>query len=375
MSAGSDVNARGTWSPDALAVRAAEAGARADRMLRASVDDLFLPEAARLGDRSRSTVRQMLRALIGTIEHALRHHAAGLPGGRERAIPADDCRAFDRLMRSGLLRDDALVTELIARVRQDLIGQALPIAVGSPDMPSLLVQLATAADPGVAQAARQLLAADSRRRAALEQGRMTDADLPAPLRPSLIWSVAAAIRRGDDADVDQALVAAVEHRLANVEAEAGAVGGGGDDAEAAAMALARAIDARIDERAILLLDALGDRRLGLFVAVIAHGLRLSFEQVRAIVLEPDGDRLWLALRALDVDRPIIAQIGLALAEADPARNIDLLADQLDAIAAVPAAAARKALAPLALPGDFRRAIAGLARPSPDRSGRAEGAWR
>ena len=379
MSAGPDVNARGTWSPDALAVRAAEAGARADRMLRASVDDLFLPEAARLGDRSRSTVRQMLRALIGTIEHALRHHAAGLPGGRERAIPADDRRAFDRLMRSGLLRDDALVTELIARVRQDLIGQALPIAVGSPDMPSLLVQLATAADPGVAQAARQLLAADSRRRAALEQGRMTDADLPASLRPSLIWSVAAAIRMGDDADVDQALVAAVEHRLADAEAEAGAVGGavggGGDDAEAAAMALARAIDARIAERPNLLLDARRDRRLGRFVPVIAHGHRLSFEQVRALVLEPDGDRLWLALRALDVDRPIIAQIGLALAEADPARNIDLLADQLDAIAAVPAAAARKALAPLALPGDFRRAIAGLARPSPDRSGRAEGAWR
>lgn len=336
-------------------------------MLRASAHDLLLPEAARLGDRSRLTLRQMLRTLIETIERALRHHAAGLLGDRGAAIREEDGRAFDRLMRSGLLRDDALVIELIARVRQDLIGQALPIAVGSPDMPSLLVQLATSADIGVAQAARLLLAADSHRRAALEQGGMTEADLPASLRPRLIWSVAAAIRQGDDAELDRALAVAVDHRLAAAVE--------GDGAEAAAMALAGAIDARIDERAVLLLDALGDRRLGLFIAVIAHGLRLSFGQVRAMILEPEGDRLWLALRALEVERGIIAQVGLALAEADPARDIEALADQLDAIAAVPAVAARLALAPLALPGDFRRAIAALARPSPDRSGRAEEAWR
>ena len=336
-------------------------------MLRASADDLLLPEAARLGDRSRLTLRQMLRTLIETIERALRHHAAGLLGNRGAAILAEDGRAFDRLMRSGLLRDDALVIELIARVRQDLLGQALPIAVGSPDMPSLLVQLATSADIGMAQAARLLLAADSRRRAALEQGGTTEADLPASLRPGLIWSVAAAIRQEEDAELDQALVAAAEHRIAAAVE--------GDGAEAAAMALARAIDARIDERAVLLLDALGDRRLGLFIAVIAHGLRLSFGQVRAIVLEPEGDRLWLALRALEVDRGVIAQVGLALAEADPARDIEALADQLDAIAAVPPTAARLALAPLALPGDFRRAIAALARSLPDRSGRAQGAWR
>jgi hypothetical protein len=107
--------------------------------------------------------------------------------------------------------------------------------------------------------------------------------------------------------------------------------------------------------------------------VIAHGLRLSFGQVRAMTLEPDDDRLWLALRALELDRPVIARIGLALADADPARDIESLADQLDAIAAVSPAAARVALAPLALPDDFRRAIAALASASPTRP--REGAWR
>lgn len=363
------MNARGTWSPDALAVRAAEAGTRADRILRASVDDLFLPDAARLGDRTRLTLRQMLRAMVEAIAHDLRHQVAGQVGERGAAILTDHGRTFDRVVRAGTLRDDTLIAEVIARVRQDLIGQALPIAVGSPDIPSLLVQLATSVDAGVAQAAQALLAADSRRRAALEQAQMTEADLPPALRPALVWSVAAAIRDGDDAEIDQALVAAAERRLAASFA--------GDGAEDAAMALARAVDARIAERAILLLDALGDRRLGLFIAVIAHGLRLSFGQVRAMTLEPDGDRLWLALRALELDRPVIAQIGLALADADPARDIESLADQLDAIAAVSPAAARMALAPLALPDDFRRAIAALASASPTRPrGRdGEGAWR
>ena len=362
------MNARGTWSPDALAVRAAEAGTRADRILRASVDDLFLPDAARLGDRTRLTLRQMLRAMVEAIAHDLRHQVAGQVGERGAAILTDHGRTFDRVVRAGTLRDDALIAEVIARVRQDLIGQALPIAVGSPDIPSLLVQLATSVDAGVAQAAQALLAADSRRRAALEQAQMTEADLPPALRPALVWSVAAAIRDGDDAEIDQALVAA-ERRLATPFA--------GDGAEDAAMALARAVDARIAERAILLLDALGDRRLGLFIAVIAHGLRLSFGQMRAMTLEPDGDRLWLALRALELDRPVIARIGLALADADPARDIESLADQLDAIAAVSPAAARVALAPLALPDDFRRAIAALASASPTRPrGRVgEGAWR
>ena len=342
-------------------------------MLRASLDDLFVPDGARLGDRTRLTLRQMLRAMIETIERDLRGHAAGSLGGRGAVILAQDGGAYDRLMQSGVLRDGALMAELVARVRQDLIGQALPIAVGSPDMPSLLVQLATSADAEVARAAQALLAADSRRRAALEQGGMADADLPATLRPALIWSVAAVLRVGDDAEIDQALVAAARHRLDTPPA--------GDGAEAAALALAQAIDARTDERAILLLDALGDRRLGLFIAVIAHGLRLSSDQVRGIVLAPDDDRLWLALRALDLDRTVIAQIALALADADPMRDIEALADQLDAIAAVSAPAARRALAPLALPRDFRQAIAALGQAalSPGEGARPEaaraGAWR
>jgi hypothetical protein len=127
------------------------------------------------------------------------------------------------------------------------------------------------------------------------------------------------------------------------------------------MRLAAAIDARPDELAPLLLEALGDRRLSLFVAVLAQAIGLEFEQAQALVLEPEGERLWLALRAAQLDRPTIARIALALSDADPRRDIEAFADDLDRIAAIPPAEARLALAPETLAPDFRAAIRALER--------------
>ena len=135
----------------------------------------------------------------------------------------------------------------------------------------------------------------------------------------------------------------------------------GDRPEAVATRLAAAIDARPEELASLLVESLGDRRLSLFVAVLALAIGVDFDQARAITLEPEGDRLWLALRAANLDRPTIARIGLALSDADPRRDIEDFADALDAIAAVPVAEARAALASLALHRDFRAAMRALAR--------------
>lgn len=353
MSAGPDLNARADWTPDALAARAARAGLRAEADLRAAIDDLFLPDAARLDDRLRGTLTATLRALVATLEAGLRRHAARLLAARgdearAEALLTTDSLVWARLTRAGVLRDPELMGELVARARQDLIADALPLAIGTPDAPSLIVRLAAAPDAVVARAANAVLAADGRRRSAQELGAPEAGDLPAELQHRLIWWVAAAIRDGDDAAIDPVLVEAAERQLAAHDE--------GDRPEAAAYRLAAAIDARPDERAALLVEALGDRRLGLFVALIAHGVPLPHEQARAIVLEPAGDRLWLALRALALGREAIARIALALADADPARDIEAVADQLDAIAAIAPDQARASLAPLALHRDYRAAI-------------------
>lgn len=322
--------------------------------LAGAIADLFLPDDARLDERARLVLAQRLGEAVGGIETELRRQAARLLAARGAASKAEallrggEGRAAERLTRAGLLRDEALMEELLARVRHELIAQALPTAIPGAEETSLLVRLAGVPDRVIATAASALLVADSR-----------DAlMLPAELQHRLVWWVAAAIRPADhnadpDPDTDRAIAESATRNLgAHDEGERG---------EAIAMRLAGAIDARPDELAPLLIEALGDRRLSLFTAVLAHAVSLDFDQARALVIEPEGERLWLALRAVQLDRPTIARIALALSDADPRRDIEAFADQLDRIAAIDPSEARLALAPETLDRDFRAAIAALAR--------------
>lgn len=346
----------GDWAPNTLAVRAGRADARADDALQVAIADFLLADMGRLDDRTRLALRDAVRGAVDGVEQAIRRHAARLLADRGATAEAEALLAAradvaGRLTRAGLLRDEELMGELLARVRQDLVGAALPIAVLGPDEPSLVVRLAAAPDAVVARAAAALLVADNRRRDAWESGVRAGSDLPAELHHRLTWWVAAAIRDGGDAD--RAIAEAAQRCIAAHDE--------GERADAVAMRLATALDPRPAELPDLLTEAIGDRRLGLFTALLAHAAGLPHDAARGITLEPDGDRLWLALRALDLPRAVIARIGLALSEADAARDVEALADQLDAITAVSPDAARAALQPLTLHRDYRAAIRALER--------------
>lgn len=328
--------------------RAAHARARADARLLGAMDDVFLGDDARLDEQTRVTLAKLLDDTIRGIEIELRRQAARLLAARGATAAAEalltEVGAAERLTRAGLLRDEGLIETLIARVRHDRIVAALPVAVGVPDEASLLVRLSAVPDRVIATAARGLLVADSR----------AGVILAAELQHRLVWWVAAAMRPLEaDADADRAIAEAATRSLGAHDE--------GEGKDAIAMRLAAAIDARSDELAGLLLESLGDRRLSLFVAVLAHAIGLDFAQAEALVLEPEGDRLWLALRAVQLDRPTIARIALALSDADPRRDIEAFADELDRIAAIEPAQARLALAPETLGQDFRMAIRALAR--------------
>ena len=344
-------------SEPSATTRAADAWARADRRLEHAIDDLFLPDDARLDDRVRKRVTDTLTRLVEGIAGELGRHAA-----RVLASAGDNARAeavlavrdvFARLGRAELLRDVDLLDELLARVRLDVIAEALPTAPVAPDQPSLLVRLTEVPDPVVAKAAAALLAAQNRRQAANGNGSAEPAMLPADVQHRLVWRVAAALRKRDDAPADRAIAQAAMRSLAAYDE--------GDRPEVLAMRLAAAIDARPAELGPLLIEALGNRNLQLFAAVLAQALATDHDQLRAMVVEPEGERLWLALRAISLDRLTIAQVALALSEADGRRDIEAFADRLDAIAAVPAGEAAAALAPFALDRDFRAAMAALAR--------------
>ena len=354
-------SAAATRRATSAAVRAERARARSDAQLSGAIAALFLPEGDRLDERTRLMLARVLNGIVAAIEADIRRHAARLLVGRgatdrAEAVLATGGDIANRLAQAGLLRDRALIDELLARVRHDLIADALPTAVAGPDEASLIVRLAGVPDTIVAAAATALLAAESRRRSANVSGIAGGSELPAELHHRIVWWIAAAIREAmgtSDRDTDRAIADAAQRSLAGHDE--------GERVDAVAVRLAVAVDARADELAGLLVEAIGDRQLAFFVAVIACALGVGHDAARAIVIEPDGERLWLALRALALDRPTIARIGLALADADPQRDLEAFADSLDDIAAVDPAEAAAALAPLSLDRDFRMAVAALAR--------------
>ncbi len=353
----SDMDDGARASARQLLARAAAAPGHAHRRLAAAIDDFFIPDDARLDDRMRATLAATLAALVEAVERDIRRQTARLLVGAARNDLAGKVTkgdpVLDRLIDAGLMRDVDLLRELIGRARQDLVADTLPVA--APDESgtlSLLARLAGSGDGAVAAAALALMAADSRRRGFLDTNRQSRTELPAELHHRLVWWIAAAIREQQgNADSDRAIAEAAMRALANHDE--------GDRIEGVATRLAGAIDAQPDELPALLTHALGERQVALFIALIARALGVDYPTARDLVVDGAGERLWLALRAIELDRPTIARIGLSLCEADPRADVEAFADQLDAIVAVTPDEARVALATLRLHPDFRAALAAL----------------
>lgn len=341
----------------------AQARARAaelaiDARTRHAIGDLFAPDAARLDDRLRAGVHAILERVIGDVEAGIRREAAQLLADRGATTAAElllrGVAVFPRLVDAGVLRDPELIEELIDRVELELLGRALPSVVPDPDRPTLLARLVRSADPGVSSAALDLVACEARRRS---QSR-DSAELPAELYQRLAWLVAAAVREQSDRpdglrDRDRALTEATLRILA-----------GYDEAtrsEVAAMRLAAALDGEPAEIGTLLLDALGDRQITLAVALIADASGVVFEQARRRLTDPRPPLLLFLLHAIPLDHATIARFGVALAEADPRRDLDELADAVDWAIAYGIDDARAAIAPMMLGRDFRLAVRMLAR--------------
>lgn len=327
----------------ALLARVAHGSARDESRADAAVEDFFLAEEDRLDDRVRTRMSALLARLVQGVEQDIVAYAARLTG-----VPLGG-GVFERLVTSGLLRDRALIAHLVAAARLDIAADALALGVPQSDRSDLLVRLCSVNDGVVASAAAALLAAINRLRADGRDG------LPRALHERVVWWVAAALHERAGAGAD--------HAAALVEAAARSIEAQDEDATVPALAarLAGAIDARQEELGALLVDALADARPAVFVAVLAHAARLAPAEALAITLDPIGERLWVTLRALGLDRPTMARIGLLLAEADPRRDIEAFADLLDAVIAIEAAPAAAAIGVLRLHPDFRAAQRALAR--------------
>jgi hypothetical protein len=351
-----------------LLAHAAAADDAAHDGLSGAIADFFIHDSHRLDERTRLGLTRLIRALIDTVEGELRDHGIRqLQAQGEGELAESLARStgvFAALSESGLLRDRTLMAELIAQVRQEQLAAALPIqAHDDPEQPSLVNRLVQHPDRVLAQCAMGLLIAESRRRSVPEQGPLPQTDLSAELHHRLVWWVAAALRQcvpgGSERDMSGA--ALLDRVLAEAAQRSLAAHDEGDRVEAAVMRLAVAIDARPEELPELLDEALGDRRVTLFAGLLAHALGVDYAVARDLALDSASSRLWVALRALGLERPAIARLGLALAQADPRRDIEAFAEQIDTIMAITVEDARAALAGLRLPVDYRAAVQALRR--------------
>lgn len=321
----------------------------ADRHDRAALRDLAVPVDYRFDERTAAALRACLASAVASIERGLRLGAARrlaamqADAAAERLLddPGSVVGALTALAAAG---DAPILAELLAIVRVRALAAGLPAGSPTgPDRPSLLVRLAECPEPDIAREATALLRAQN---LGSDDAPPT---LPPPMRERLVWWAAATLRgRTDDPRADHALVEAAEEMIAADPYRP-------SPADIAAR-LADLIRARPDELAALLVEAIGDRQPMLFAALLAQASGLDFAPVRAMMTDPLGDRLWLLLRSQDVDRATIARIGVALADADPRRDLDRFAGALDAVMAVDPEHAAHLFAPLTLPAAYRDAL-------------------
>ncbi|WP_375285786.1 hypothetical protein [Sphingomonas sp.] len=325
---------------DALSTRLARALAQDAFRIEAAIADFFLGEDDRLDDRVRVRMATLLAGAVEGIEQAILAYAARQTG---TAPPGG---VHDRLVESGLLRDHDLGEHLIGVARLDVMAAALAVGVPQSERSDLLVRLCSVRDGVVASAASALLAA-------INRARSDGADaLPAAVHARLAWWVAAALHERSPEGARALVEGATRSLAAHDEATT---------VRALAHRLVVAIDARPEELGGLLIEALADARPVLFVAALTHAARLAPADALMIALDPSGDRLWVVLRALGLDRATIARIGLLLCEGDPRRDVEAFAEQLDTIMGIDPDAAEAAMSSLRLPPEFRSAQRNLAR--------------
>jgi len=351
------------------------AGAAVDMHARLDsvIVDLFLPDGGRLRDVQRVMMAQLLAKLVRAVEDDVRHRLIGRiagPSGAaiDAALGAEGIEIVTpALLRAGVLRDAEFVAALLRRADEHRLGRALRIAaaraVEGDSLPirPLIDELLPGDDPELAEAAMAYLVADSRRFDRFQDPLLARTDLSAELQHRLVWWAAAALRdylirihRLPAATADDALTQAATQSLAGYDE--------GATLESRAMQLARLLNTagRLDDAIVA--RALAEGRLALVAAGLAVRAGIPFAPAWDMLVEPEGDRLVVLLRAVGATRAAAADIVLRLVQANGGDGSDGgagVAARMEAFDALNPGEARSAILLWRLDDGYRRAIAQL----------------
>lgn len=323
--------------------------------------DLLLPEQSRLTEWQRLTASALLIRLVRGIEEALRARLAEDFRHLEALYAALGSTrveiALPVLERSQVLRDAELGNVLVRRVEEHRYWKEH--AASAPD--DMLAGLVRDTDNAIAAEAMTLLIARSRRFDRFQEPLMGQADLPAELQHKLVWMVAAALRQYM---VQQHGVpsGAADAAISDAASELLASSDEGQNLEAAAMRLSRALMTAGRLEGENLASMLEQGQLPLFVAGIAVRCSLDYAAAWELLSDPQGRGPALLLRCGGIERDSAASILLMLnlrGRLFSGEEGDAAATQLDQYEAMSEAAAQEVLRIWQVDPGYRAAIARL----------------
>ena len=301
-----------------LAHHKSEAGRVA---LAAIADALFRGGDARLSDRERALMQDILRTLIGGVETSLRNGCADILASA-RGTPTEAIElvrgtgeeevAVSVLVESGVLRDPELVEIVKQRAQAYRLGVTLgKRREGEAGQESAggdtLMRLLKESDEAMARGVMEHLAAEARAFDTFQHPIVLAEDFPLDVARRLHWWVAAALRqhflaspRMDWATVDDAMegaVGAVLDRLAEFQVRPGAT-----------WALIEEIGRSGGLTEDLLLDFLSQGEVALFEAGLARLARLRPILIGRLLYEPGGEGLAVAFRGAGLSRSAFSKV-------------------------------------------------------------------
>jgi hypothetical protein len=281
-----------------------------------ALDDLFLPDAHRLDERLRTTVRALLGKYVRVLETDLRAALLDDPAvaGNEAlaaSLSAVHVQiALPLLERTEALRDLDLIAVLARRAEEHrFMGGAA--ADGS-----LLTELVGDSDPAVSAQAMAALVAQSRRFDRFREPVLARTELPADLQHRLVWTIAASLRAYmverhgfAPAAADRALAAAAARLLAGYDE--------GDTLEARAARLAQVLAHAGRLSDAMIVRAIEEGNLPLFAALLAARTGIAAASIWDIAIDGIVAGAALLMRAAEIDRDAAAQILIRLLDRAP----------------------------------------------------------
>ena len=317
----------------ALARRKSTEGRKA---LAETISDIFADSKSTLSDRERALIFDILHKVVREVETSVRQHLSERLAREPNAPPSlmallanDEIEvAYPVLTRSPVLRDSDLIEVIRNRTLEHQLAIAMRYSL-SEDVCDALVEteqvpvietLLKNENANISQSAMTYLVEQSRRVDAFQQPLLGRSELGPELAKRMFLWVSAALRRhiADHFDFDPETVDSLLAETARLSEPSSTAEGDGTE-------LATALDESGMITPAIMIKALKDGEVSLFVSLFAQRTGLRRTLVLRILFEPGGEGLAIACKAIEMQPETFTKLFVLSRKARPqlGQNINL----------------------------------------------------